>query len=86
MSSDRGGRQSSGSAFPIEQTFRQILGEWRAEGACPPRAEFTDAVVVSLEGLALSKLIDSEYERQNTPTPSGATRILKSVFAKLRGA
>jgi hypothetical protein len=72
-------------AFSIEQCFREILSDARSGDAGPPRAPFADPVLVSFRGVSLSKLIDSEYERQNSAGSNGATRILRRVLGKLRG-
>lgn len=71
-------------AFSIEECFREIWSDERRD-AGPPRAPFADPVLASFRGVSLSKLIDSEYERQHSPPSNGATRILKRVLGKLRG-
>lgn len=81
-------------SYSIEDAFKLVLSEWRDPDVGPPRAEFADPVVASLQATSLSKLLDTEFERQNTPAPggangngsNGATRMLKRVFDRLRGS
>lgn len=73
--------------YSIDASFRAVFGEW-SEAAprtlfSPSPLEESDPLLVSMQSVSLSKLLDLEYERQYET--QGATKILSGIFRKLRG-
>ena len=73
-------RQSS--RFSIDEGFQAMA---RSEmGRFPRRTEFRDPLLVSMQNVPLSNLIDQGL--QSIYNPAGPVELISRVFRRLRGA
>jgi hypothetical protein len=69
--------------YRIEKQLQQVMHAASAI-RLPRRAEFQDPVVASLQGVALSRVIDEELDRFYNPL-EGPVNAISRVFRHLRG-
>ena len=68
--------------FAIDEGFRQLS---RPDvGSFPRRAEFHDPLLVSIQGVPLSRKIDEELDRFYNP--AGPVELISRVFRRFRRA
>lgn len=67
--------------YHIEERFRQLADAHVS--VVPGRAEFQDPLVKSLQGVSLSRLIDTELERFYQPDSENViTRVFQRLWRK----
>jgi hypothetical protein len=82
LESERLTMVTQSSKFGIDEGFQQLARD--DMGRFPRRVEFRDPLLVSLNNVPLSSLIDQELERFYNPT--GPVELISRVFRRLRGA